>query len=830
MKYNFLNIFLEQDDLLNQTGSKINPFLLENNSNQLQKFYNFYKSDINLLYVNGFLGTGKAELVNYSTLFLSTETIVLKYNCFNSTILDDILLTFFNEFKNLSAQNLISAPKIKSENFTQKINTYFAQIEKPFVIILDSFEAILTENRQEILDFIFHLNSLPKVKIILIGRTFESKYFENIPIERITTFAIERQIFDKYLKDEKIKAATAIVDEFYKHTRGYYFFTALSIKLMKKDELSLVDFLTKLKESYLPLYDFLVKQAINLVPASEKNLFWFLSMIRHPISLDLLKKLNLYNEGKFELLTNNLILLQDKSQVYVQDYIKRELDDSIAPNIAHRIHQYIIDLYQTQLPLKPLTRDILISRQTMRKEIEYHELFLPKKYQKTDNPQMDVNYLSYAKITDFADKAKTEEDTEGKKSETKSQAYPINLPNKKNININLENLPYQSKPTKITQTSSPATSDKINQPKEIKSGIENLKIKDILKLIKKAGREYQYTEIIDLAQKALSLEEDKDYGTYLPLIYSKLAQAYQETAKYENALQYYNTAKELYTKANKPVKTDYVKLNISKIFYETYRIENAKELLLEIINKNENPSVLKTKAYLRLANLEENLSNVDEAFNYYKKAIEISDETIDEKTLSELYFKYALALDDKNDTKNSIEFYNKCLKTSDNPKINKYLSPAYSNIATLYLEKNDTVNAINTYKKSYEIDKQSNNLEGMYYSSSKLASILKKNQPEDALKYFNIALDCAKLTKDSFYIVSASLDIGDLYYDKKQDEIALKHYISALDFAQNKLSEDNINKIQLRINDIKFRMGVENYDKLVEIIRTQEAKLDNDHE
>lgn len=820
MKYNFLNIFLEQDDLLNRTEVKINPFLLENNSKQILGLYNFYKSDINLLYVNGFLGTGKAAIVNYSTSFLSKETIVLKYNCFNSTILDDILLSFFNEFKNLSAQNLISSPKIKTENFTQKINSYFAQIEKPFVIILDSFEAVLTENRQEILDFIIHLNSIPKIKVIIIGRTFEAKYFEGTPIERITTFALEKQIFDKFLKEEKIKSTNAIIEEFYKHTRGYYFFTALSIKLIKSDNLSLVEFLTKLKDSYLQLYDFLVKQAFDSVPSSEKTLFWFLSTIRHPVSVELLEKLGFYDEERINFLVDNLILLKEKNLVYVQDYIKRELDDSIAPNIAHRIHQYIIDLYGTQLPLKPLKRDILISRQTMRKEIEYHEYFLPKKPKSKENAPVDINYLSYSKIMDFSDKHKPEEEKVKKKPEEKTQGYQINLPSKKNININIENLPFQPKKETKNVTSQPDDSIKKPPVNDVRIETEIKSLKELIYEIRQCAKKYDYTKIIDLAQKAILLEQDKNYQTYLPLVYAKLAQAYQETGKYDDALKYYHLAQELYKSAGKPVKADYIKLNISKIFYETYKIDKAKELLLEIVDKAKNPSTLKTKAYLRLANLEENLSNLDEAFNCYKKAIEKSDENSDVKTLAELYFKYALALDDKGDSR-ALEFYNKCLKISDDPKINKFLAPAYSNIATLYLEKNDNQNAIDTYKKSYETDKINKNFEGMYYSASKLASILQRKRPEDALKYFNTALDCAEATKDTFYIVSASLALGDFFYDSKQNEIALKNYLYALNLAQNTLGQDNINKINIRINDIKFRMGVENFDKLVDIINEQ---------
>jgi len=298
---------------LTQSNKVINPFLLENNSEQIGKIYNFYKSNVNLLYVNGFLGTGKAEIVDYSTAFLAPETIVLKYNCFNSTFLDDILLSFYSEFKKMSAQNIISEPKVKTENFTQKINSYFSQIDKAFVIILNSFEAILEENRKEILDFIFHLNSMQKVKVIIIGRIFESKYFKDATIERVSTSAIEKDIFEKYLKSQKIKFSNDNLEEFYKFTRGYYFYTLLSIKLMKNNEnLSLFDFLLKWKNSFLPFHKFLEKQALAMLPTSERNLFWLLAVIRHPLSTDLLIKLNLYNEEKINFLIDNSIIFNLK--------------------------------------------------------------------------------------------------------------------------------------------------------------------------------------------------------------------------------------------------------------------------------------------------------------------------------------------------------------------------------------------------------------------------------------------------------------------------------------------------------------------------------------
>lgn len=808
MQYKFLNIFLEKNELLNQAKKPINPFLLENNSEQIEMLYNFYNSNVNLLYVNGFLGTGKAEIVDYSTAFLAPEVIVLKYNCFSSTVLDDVLLSFYRDFKKLSSQNIISEPKVKTENFTQKINSYFSQIEKSFVIILDSFEAVLEENRREILDFIFHLNSMQKVKVIIIGRTFDSKYFKDRQIERVTTSALEKEIFVKYLKNEKIKASNDMLEEFYKSTRGYYFYTMLSVKLMKNENLSLFDYLMKHKNSYLPFHKFLEKQALALVPTSERNLFWLLALIRHPLNIDLLIKLNLYHEEKINFFIESSIIFKSENQLYAPDYLREEVDESALTNILHRIHRYIIDLYSSQLPLKPLERDICVSRQTMRKEIEYHKLFLPKTPKNIETPHVDINYLSYSTVFDY-----TEDKLGVEKKETPSElpSYaPVDLTQRKNIHIPLENLPYQTKP-------------ETQRAKEIE---ENLTLKETLDSARRAEIRYDFARVVDLYKDALLMKNDPEYQHYLPMIYARLAYAYRKISKLDNALKYYELALGLHENTKDFVKANYLKYSMAKIYYETYKIEQAKEIFTEITNSKDSPAILLVKTYLQLANLEENISDAQNAFKYYQSAIDHADDTMSEEILSELYFKYALAMDDKHDSQSAIEYYNKCINLDNDPQINKFLSPAYSNIATLYLEKNDTENAIKNYEKAYQIDKMNANVEGTYYSASKLASILQRKQPDKALEYFNLALEYAKLTKDAFYIVSATLAVGDFHYDKNQNEIALKYYFEALDLAKNSFGQENINKIKVRINDIKFKVGAEKFDELTEIIR----ESDNDHE
>lgn len=837
MQYKFVNIFLDKKDIMAQEKKSLNRFLLENNTEQLEKIYDFYNNDSDFLCINGFLGTGKTQIVDYSLSFVSQEAIILKYDCFESTILDDILLNFYNDFKKLSAQKIISEPKIKTENFAQKINSYFSQIEKPFLIVLNSFEAVLEENRQEILDFILHLSSYLKVKIILISKTFESEYFtKQVKYDRISVLALERTIFEKYLKSEKVKFNNSLAEEFYKNTRGYYFYTALSIRIMQNKDLSLTDFLAEFGKSFLTFDNFLKKQAFSLIPATSRNMFWFLSMLRHPISVDLLKLLNLYDAQKLEFLSENLILNTVESLVYIKGYFYDPIETPIAQNIAQKLHQYIIDLYQTQLPLKPLERNILISRPTMRKEIEYHSLFLPKRPKYIEGGAFDINYLSYAKGLEFDySHLKPKEDKadikQGQQSDSVAmeqiQTDLLNLSSVKNIEINLKELPFalsEEEMNLLDNIEKTAPSDKFKQEiSETVSGEEDLlDLGKVLALAKIAEEAYLYQKAIDLYKNAIELEFDPTYQVQLPIIYTKIAKTYQKIADNENALKYYTLAQRLYETAKELIKANYIKLSVAKIFYDSYKFDKTRETLLDILKFEGNPAILNTKTYLQLANLEANLSNTNGAFENYKKAVEISNETMDIETLSELYFKYALVLDDKNDTKSAIEFYEKCINLSVDFKLNKFLSSAYSNIATLYLEKNqssdDTALAVKNYLKAYEIDKQNDNYDGMYYAASKLAAALQRRHPEEALKFFNKALDCAKMLNDTFYIASASLAVGDYYYDKKQDETALQHYIFALELVKNEFSKDNIDKIKMRINDIKFRLGEERFGRLMQIL------------
>jgi tetratricopeptide (TPR) repeat protein len=776
--------------------------LLENNEKQIGQICNFYMGENNLLLVNGFKGSGKSKIVGFTMSYVNPDVICLPYMCVETTTLDDMLLSFFDIFRAYTIMGKIIPPKIKVDNFEQKINSYFNTITNPILIVIDSFDAIVKENKLKILNFISHLLKFQNIKIIIISKSFSSDDFDGIPYDKVTILAFAQKIFEKYLREHDIKQIGVLSNELYKISKGYYNNLVLTANIISLRQLSLVKFLELYSKSYMAFSEFIIREALSFVDPVSAHLFRLLTVMRIPIHVNLLKSLKLYDENRIMFFIQNSILSASGEYIYLKDIFREVLENQIPENVMVKLHSACIDLYNTQLPLKPLERDLRLSRQTMRNEIEYHSMFIPKK------PQLDnIKIIQPMLVEPIIEPEKVS-------IEQKLEEPTVPVENKKEEK--LEQISFIIEDESILDNIADSINDFVvttSQNSKLEQESVKMSLTQILNAAKKEEQTYNYKRAIMLYQSALTKTDDDDFYTFLPSIYVKLAKDYQKVSDWYEALEYYTQAQDFYFNAGNNSKVCEIKFEIANIYYLLYKYDNAKYILSELEKFDDLPKDLAIKVCLTSAKL---YNDVDTQFNYYNKALKMVEMSTDKSILSELYYKMGVVNDEKNNPRAAAEFYKKCIGIENNPKINKYLSMAYSNLAELYDEAGAVQLAIKAFNESIKIDTFMKNYNGLYTSSIRLADIYASSDEKKTLEYYNKALEYAKNLKEPFYIAGTYLEFGDFYYLRKDMEKAYKYFILTYNVAKQSFSKDNLDKISSRINDIKCRVSEEEFGKLQE--------------
>lgn len=793
MKYKFIDDITDRKTFLKTDVDPVTHILAENNNNQFLKMHEFFMYDKFLLLVSGFMGTGKSSIIDYFATFLKQETIVLKYNCYETTNLEDLLLAFFEKFKVLEAQNIIREPKIRSDNFAQKINSYFISVSAPIVVVIDSFEQVLKNNKTEIIDFLKHLSHTDKVKVIIAGRTFDLNDFEKkFDYTKIMVGALDKPIFEKYLKLYDIKTIGPVSDELYKHTRGYFLYVSLALKIMQIRGLSMYEFLDGYSKSFLSYNDFILREALALIDPVSGHLFRFLTIIRHPVNINLLKMLQLYDEFKIKIFVETLILSVDENSIYLKDYYKVIAENSIPVNVAVKIHKSCVDLYNTQLPLKPMERALLISRATMRSEIEFHSTFLPKK------PVVKPKYII----------------ENGLRIDQPQEIPPVEQEEKqdiKNISFIFES---EESEASIMNGIAESINEFITFTDEQIKQIEkenNMSLVELINLARQQENKFNFKRVVMIYQRILMMKNDQNYLKFLPIVYTRLGAAYEKLSDWFNSLKYYEDALKIYLTSSDILKATDIKLLIANVYYQMFKRDKAKEVLTELVSEENLPVEIYIKSFIKLADISD--EEPQTAYDYLKKALQFVENAEDEVLLAELYYKLGILSDETGEVKQAVMCYKNCVELAEDK--NPYASGAYTNLAAIYEESDAKDSAEKFYELSLELDEKSGNDNGIYHSSMKLASLTRRKNPEKALSYYEKAYEMAEKLKEPLYKVSTSMALGDFYnLYLKNSSIALEKYFIARYIGEGKIGDKNMAKINKRIEDVKAILGESKFDEI----------------
>lgn len=734
MSYNFLETSFDLNNVTElPISDKIHPLLLKNNDSEIKKAIEFLNSKEQFLYVHGFLGTGKRQFINYVTSFLQKDVLKLEYYCKESTVCDDILLSFIDTTEKTAQSKAVNL-NAKITTLAVKFQAQLASFKKPVVIILHSYDDISDENKSLVVDCFSNVLKNDNIKLIVSTRAMIPAVLGETKFDRkIFLKAFSKDIFREFLSENQLTCTDTTFEDFYKYTRGYYYYTALAVKIIQAMKISLNEFLEKFALSGMSFDSYLGMTYINLIPNTIRNFFWFLRTIRHGITTNALAIFELYDEFSVEYLKSNLMIFMVNETIYVQDYFQQNIDISIPTKTEIKLHKYIISIYEKQLKEPLQTREILISRQALRSEIEFHN-----------------------------------ECIKNLEQGLKSTPTPEDKQNEATVN--------KEKPV---------------LPQDVNSKLEEAR---------KLAEENKKTKAIEKYLNILN-DEKLDVQT-LNEVRLKLAGLYKEIEAYSKAQYYLERVETYYKKNNEVINLSYLYYELTKIYFLMYKTERAIKTIKKVIYSVDTPQSLMVSACTLLGNIYTAQKNTDDAYSYYQKALASMDENTPDETLAELYFKYALASDDRGDEKTAFEYYTKCaVLSNDNP----YKSLAYSNMGACYFDNGNLCDARDCLKKAYEIEKNNNDYDGIYYNASQLAEVLVKMHDENALEYLKEAKQAAEFLNEDFYIMEADVALGDFYYNiPAQHKNALKEYFKARKIAE--LIGEDVREINSRINDMKLRM------------------------
>ena len=597
MDYKFLDNINTEELKLPET-LKINNFLLKNHYAEAVKAIDFFASDGKLLYIHGFLGTGKRQFINYISDFLNKDVIKLEYHCKASTVSDDILLAFIDKLeKNSISKALVHTAKITTLNV--KFQQYISAIKKPFVIILHSFDDISPENRTLVVECMSAAAANPNVKIVLSTRAMIPSVLGDINVDRkIFLKPLSKEIFTDYIKSSRIQATDDAINDFYKYSRGYYYYTVLSVRIIQSMKISLNEFISKYAMSGRSFDSYIGFTYVNLVPKAIRNFFWFLCSVRHGISLNALAVLELYDDFSIGYLKNNLMIYEADEMLYVQDYFQHDVDISIPVKTEIKLHKYIISIYEKELKEPLQTRAILISRQALRAEIEYHT----KKISELENkPKTEV--------------VKPEPDQEQKEAPPQITEEQTNITNK------METAKKYAEQKKYT--------DAIEIYRKITQEF-NVDFNTLAEIRTELARLYFLTNEYETSQHYYELAENyykkNDEFINLNYLYYEMAELYYMMYKNDRAEE---TIKKVIYSVDTPqsLLVDAC-VRLGNIYSNTKKPEDAYKYYikaLESVDENINEDRI-AELYFKLALVCEDMEDTKTAFEYYNKCIQTGDE------------------------------------------------------------------------------------------------------------------------------------------------------------------------------------------------------------
>ena len=756
------------------------------NNSIIDEIINFTTSPFDLFFMSGAKGSSKSEIIEKVVNELSDENLIFRHFCFENSVIDDFLLNFYDELKNFSLARNISLKKFTTGNFKDKVSHYFKTIYANCLIIVENFEQV--EQNVEIVDFLSHLANYSNVKIIIVTRNHDKNLFrfKNIKMKTYKIEQITKDDFKSKLSILTQPVGEDLSEKFYTISGGSELYLNMAIKYCSNAEISIRELVDEYERKSIQTNEtfeqFMVYKFFSLIPLTYKNFFNILSVLAHPVSNDFIKEYQLADTDTIEYLSKNFLISKFDNEIYVKDYYKEYIKNTFSIQEKSSIYNKMVEIFENELTKSPKDRLLRLSRESIRKEIESFNKSIPSV---NFNNQKNVSYIGIS----------------GFQGSPKSSPLSDRLNKIRERRTNL-----------IKRQSSFSIFKKQNEEEQKKQQQEENKnaIIDLINSAREFESQYRYKNAIEDLIRALDIDFEDEFEIELCML---IAKNYEFLNEYITAQTYYKQALAKADETNDLRKCE-ILYAIAMTNKNSYKIEEAKEQFIEIEFSDEYSDKYRALASIEIGQIEEANSNLDEAVRHYENAISFSIGKYKDLTCSS-YYRLALLYDENGDTEEAIEYYKKNYTTSSQKVENEYYSISLTNLALIYKEQSRYDEAGEFLKLALAFDSENNDLENMYFSQKELAKLYAITDKTLAPVYFKEAIETAKKLKDSFKIALIYFEAGDFYYENMEDEKALSFFLNAKKILGNR-NDENISRINSRIQDIKVRLNKAVYNVIVE--------------
>lgn len=741
----------------------------------IQEIHDFLNSESDILYINGYSGSGKSSVLKHALNIFQADILKFHHLCFKNTVIDDILLSFYDTFRHYAIKQKISLKKNPETGFMEKVNFYFQNLDYPSVVIIDNFETVSEDS--EVIDFLLHISGFQNVKIIIISKNPSCRLIEypTVSVERIFFDKISYEKFEELINTIFEGADSSLIKEFYDATGGYELYLKMVLSYLDSLNMTLGEFLDEYKEKDISFEQFMTDKQVSLISNTYYPFLENLACINHNVPLSFMESYGLGDEKFVPYLISKYMISEFFGTYYIKSYVRNYFLDNLSLQNKVSMFNKLISIYENELEKSPKDRILRLSRECIRELIKELKEKLPKVAK--INPAPAFSYVAQVKSTNpqwFVTGNMQNRSMSGRALSKRREEKQKN----------------QAKPFE----------EKIIAPKPslfetfIEKAINNEK-------------EYKFQEAIDILKEAKTIAKTTDEKI---TVYSKIARNSVKINDYNSALSNLRELCEIVLTEGDIDSFARYRIEIGKIYKKLYAFSRAKNAYEEIIKKEGQISdrVL-AYAHLSLGEIFELENNFDKCIEEYKKAFDLMILINDEKDplMPEICYKLANEYDENAYYDEALVYYKNAVKYSKTSNNDVYLVKSYTNSGVILADMGNNDEASGLLLNAFELSKDGNNLTDTYYIARNIASIYKNIDNDKAYDYLLTALEYARESGNSFEIAISLLELGDFYYDSKQNEQALICYFQAKNQLGSSASKENLDRITTRINDMKVKLG-----------------------